>query len=208
MNTIRYYLKIIILISFIVSTNGCMRSKTSSREDYGNTKVIETYKSFFTTEPFKFFSTKLYNQKNFLGVINPSALYAEGYSGLYFKQTLNEPSFKSMVTDFTNKSIFISHALDSINYFMPNYKETSPQGKFPIPNLNDHVYTIKDSLDMKNSKILILNNNKGQFFNKKGKEEVNMFADIDSTFVIGKGYSNGAIIDFNKKTIIYWVIIW
>ena len=198
------YLKFtaVLIIGFLFTY--CNKQKNYS-QDY--TSNIKSYKNYFFSEPFEVYPEKLYNPNFFAGVINPSALYAEGYSGLYFKSH-NSYDFKSIKTSLEGKSIFTGNALDSIHYFVPNFKEINPKGKYPIPNLNDPIYTIKDSLNMANSKILVFKNKEGQFFNKKGEEKVRKFAKLDSTFVVGKGYSNGAIIDYSSKKIIYWVMIW
>ena len=202
----RYNLKIsfsvAILILFISS---CAKKKVNT--DFG--EDIQNYMSYFSSKPFSFYSPEYYDEKHFAGIINPSALYAKGYSTMYFKnKVINKGSFDSITSNLEAQSLFKGSALDTSNFFIPNFKLENPEGKYPILSLNNPLYTIKDSLDMAKSSILIFKNESGQFFNEIGEAKVRKYADIDDSFIIGKGYSNGAIIDYSSKEIIYWVLIW
>ena len=173
----------------------------------GFEKHINNFKLFILEKPFDVFSS-LPIEGSFLRVINPSALYYKGYCGLFLKEEPQAEEFLSIVQSLENLSIFRSDFLDTLSFFVPNFKESSPEKRFPIPGLDDPVYSFRDSLDAQNTVILGFKRGNGNFFNEKGIEKVREFAKPEDHDKIGNGYANGAFIDHSSKVIIYWVIIW
>lgn len=190
------------VISFFIFSTGC---EINIRQ--GFEKHIKHFKLFILEEPFDVFSS-LPSEGSFLGVINPSALYAEGYCGLFLKDEPQDEEFLSIVHSLENLSIFRSVFQDTLSFFVPNFKESSPDDRFPIPGLDDPVYSFRDSLDANNSVIIGFKRGNGNFFNEKGIEKVQEFAKPEDHDKIGNGYANGAFIDYSNEVIIYWVIIW
>ncbi|MBW6491643.1 MAG: hypothetical protein K0B15_10685 [Lentimicrobium sp.] len=179
--------------------------ETGVKQDFE--KHIKHFKLFILEEPFDVFSS-LPSNGNFLRVINPSALYYKGYCGLFFKDEPQDEEFLSVLSSLENLSIFKSDFQDTLSFFVPNFKESSPEERFPIPGLDDPVYSFRDSLDAQNTVILGFRRGMGNFFNDKGIEKVKEFAKPEDQDNFGNGYANGAFIDHSSKLIIYWVIIW
>jgi len=132
----------------------------------GFEKHIKHFKLFIHEEPFDVFSS-LPSEGSFLRVINPSALYAKGYCGLFFKDEPQDEEFLSVLSRFENLSIFRSDFQDTLSFFVPNFKESSPEERFPIPGLDDPVYSFRDSLDAQNTVILGFKRGNGNFLMKK-----------------------------------------
>lgn len=198
----KYCFKTIILL--VLLNTSCMWEVVNINHE----KEIKKFESHFLPELFQSFSSDIYKEENFLRLINPIALYALGYCGIFFKHSSKEEEFDSIILELEKQSIFKCKIEDTLFYSVPNFKETFPENKFPTPDLNDWVYTIRDSIDVKNSIIFGLKNKQGEYFNQKGIEQIKkLVKDIDVTS-IGKGYSNGAIVDYSDKEIIYWIIIW
>jgi hypothetical protein len=63
-------------------------------------------------------------------------------------------------------------------------------------------------IDNENTDVFIFNYDEGDFFSEKGKKEIKEWTNIKDDNFQGKGYSNGALVDYNNKYIIYWTIIW
>lgn len=189
-------------ISIFIFSTGCEINIWQGFE-----KHIKEFKLFILEEPFDFFSS-LPSEGNFLRVINPSAIYYKGYCGLFLKDEPQDDEFLSIVHSLENLSILRSDFQDTLSFFVPNFKESAPEERFPIPGLDDPVYSFRDSLDAQNTVILGFKRGNGNFFNEKGIEKVREFAKPEDHDKIGNGYANGAFIDYSSKVIIYWVIIW
>lgn len=194
-------LKIFALLIIIIST-ACNRNKGLEIE-----RQAREFKSFISEEPLGLFSS-MNSTGSVFSVTNPSALYALGYCGLYFKHSLEPNEFLSIASKLENHSVFKASLHDTLDYFVPDFKVQSPENRFPTPRLDDPVYNIRDSVDVENSVILGLQQEIGNFFTEKGIFNAKKFAKPQDHDKIGNGFSNGAIIDYSSKEIIYWVIIW
>lgn len=193
---------IVVVLNFIIIYS-CKKINDNTNESN-----ISKFKNNFISQPFEFFDSEVYKEENFFGVITPSAIYARGYSAIFFKQTLEKIEFDSIKVNLENKSIYIGNFSDYESYFVPNYKTINNSNSIPIPDIDNPVFSFKKNIDIDNSKIIIFKNKKGQYFNDTGIRAVKKLADIDESFILGKGYSNGAIVDNTSNIIIYWVMVW
>jgi hypothetical protein len=192
----------IFTLSIVIITSACNRNGGLEIE-----KQAREFKSFISEEPLDLFSS-WDSTGSVFNVTNPSALYALGYCGLYFKRSPEPKEFIAIASKLENLSVFTASLQDTIEYFVPDFKEQSPENRFPTPRLDDPVYNIIDSIDIENSIILGLRQERGNFFTEKGINKAKKFAEPQDYDKIGNGYSNGAIIDYSSKKIIYWIIIW
>ena len=194
----------IILFVLFIAITSCKRTL-----DGGNLENdITHFRSCILPKPFEIFPSSIYKKENFAGVINPSALYADGYCVIFFKHNFHKSKFVSVSSELKNKSIFKSVLLDTINCITPNFKEDNNYSKFPVPNFEDTFFSFVDKLKVDDSLILGFRNEKGQYFNQKGIEQIQKTTKLNTLELIGKGYSNGVVIDNSSKTIIYWIMIW
>jgi hypothetical protein len=193
----------ILLIMLIMFTD-CKMSEVEMNFE----EDINNYKSYVSPEPFEYFSSDIYNEENFLMVMNPSGLYAKGYCGIFFKHNYKNHEFDSIVLKLRNESIFESALGDSKNYFVPNFKENRPLEKFPVPFFNDPLFSFKDSIEVEQSRVFGFRNIKGDFFTQKGINDIQDFSKVNKLDSLSQGYSNGVIIDFSSNMIIYWIIVW
>lgn len=192
----------IFTLSIVIITSACNRNGGLEVE-----KQASEFQSYISEDPLDFFSS-WENTGAVFRVTNPSALYALGYCGLYFQSSPETKEFLSITSKLENHTVFRASLQDTLDYFVPNFKFPNPKNKFPVPRLDDPFYNIGDSVDVQNSIILGLQQERGNFFTKKGISEAKKFARPQDHDKIGNGYSNGAIVDYSSKKIIYWIIVW
>lgn len=196
-NLPKYFTLLVFVFSSACNRNEGLEIERQARE----------FKKFVSEKPFDFFSS-FNNTGSVFMVTNPSALYALGYCGLYFQNTPELNKFLSITSKLESNSIFMADFQDTLYYFVPDFKVQSPKNRFPIPKLDDPFFNIIDNVDTENSAILCFKQERGNFFTEKGIYEAKKFAKPQDYDKIGNGYSNGAIIDYSSKKIIYWVIVW
>lgn len=195
----------ILYLLLIVTVISCRRTTN----EIETKKMINEFKGYFVHEPFEFFDSLIYQQKNNSVVNYPVSIYANGYCGMFFKKTLTEDKFNSTVLQLENNSIFKSSVQDTIKYFVPQFRENNNYRKFPVPNVKNSLFFFFDKeLNMNTCRILGLRYKKGNYFTQECINQVEKFKKENISHLIGKGYSNGATIDYDSKTIIYWIIIW
>jgi hypothetical protein len=189
--------KILVIFFFII---GCSRSQSTidSNED------VSKFKSFFKSEALSLLSSTYNKDLVFLEVVNPSALMVEGYSMLLLEQKPKD--FNLVVSDLKNDNIFNSNIKDTFQFTIPHFKNAIPETKFPIPNLDNPIF--RNRIDSSKVDIFGLKQGAGCFFNKRGLEEAAFFTQILSIKPLGRGFSNGAIVDYSSRTIIFWIIVW
>ena len=195
----KYFISIYLIITII----GCQNHEY--KINFGEN--LDKFKEYFYPKLNENFSE--YSSENLFVVFYPVGLYVDGYCGVFFKYSYDKVEFDSIALKLENASIFKSKIQDTSKYYIPNYKIDGPVDKFPIPNLNHSVKPLVDSLSTTHRNYLyILKKEKGRFFNKKGIDEINKFFKSDYKEAIGKGFSKGAIVDYDNREIVYWVIIW
>jgi hypothetical protein len=113
-----------------------------------------------------------------------------------------------IVSELEDDNIFKCELKDSTLYSIPNFKEKFSEEKFSIPNIDDSFYSIRDNIDVLNSIIYGLKMEKSIFLNQKGIEKSKKYLGLVDSAEIGRGYSNGVIVDNTSRFIIYWVMIW
>ena len=194
-------LRFFVLLVFIISS-ACNRNEGLEIE-----RQAREFKKFVSEEPLDLLSS--FNVKwSVFKVTNPSALYALGYCGLYYQSSPEANEFLSISSELENHATNKASLKDTLCYFVPDFTLKSPKNKFPIPRLDDPAFNIIDNVDIENSVILGFQQERGNFFTEKGVYEAKKFAKPQNHDKIGNGYSNGAIIDYSSKKIIYWIIIW
>jgi len=198
-NMPKYFTLLVLIISFSCNRNGGLEVEKQARE----------FKKFVLEEPFShLLSLELNSKWSVFRVTNPSALYALGYCGLYFQSSPDKQEFVLNASALEDNSTYRANFQNAKDFFVPNFKMQCPINRFPIPKLDDPFFNIKDNIDIENSVIIGFRQERGNFFTEKGISEAKKFAEPQDYDKIGNGYSNGAIIDYSSKKIIYWIIIW
>lgn len=196
---LKYFILLVFIIFSSCNRNAGLEIDRQARE----------FKKLISEEPFSHLSSFNFNNKwSVFRVTNPSALYALGYCGLYLQSSPDKQEFISIASKLEDNSAISVNFQNEKDFFVPNFKIQSPINRFPIPKLDDPIFNIKDNIDIENTVILGLRHEKGNFFTEKGISEAKKFAEPQDHNKIGNGYSNGAIIDYSSKKIIYWIIIW
>ncbi len=168
---------------------------------------IQNFQSFILEEVVDTSFRNTYKDENFFMVLNPSGLYAKGYCGIFFKKSYDIIEFNQISSKLKQNSIFDNTLKDIDNVYVPNFKNETSFEKFPIPSFDDALLGLRKELNEDSSEILILNKKRGQYFTQKGIEEVKKFTK-NNVNKIGTGYSNGLVIDYQSRKIIYWTIVW
>jgi hypothetical protein len=198
-NMPKYFTLLVLIISFSCNRNGGIEVEKQARE----------FKKFVLEEPFShLLSIDLNSNWSVFRVTNPSALYALGYCGLYFQSSPDKQEFVLIASTLEDNSTYRVNFQSAKDFFVPNFKMQCPINRFPIPKLDDPFFNIKDNIDIENSVIIGFGQERGNFFTEKGISEAKKFAKPQDHDKIGNGYSNGAIVDYSSKKIIYWIIIW
>jgi len=198
-NMLKYFTLLVLIISFSCNRNGGLEVERQARG----------FKKFVLEEPFSHLLSLDFNSKwSGFRVTNPSALYALGYCGLYFQSSPDKQEFVLIASTLEDNSTYRVNFHNAKDFFVPNFKIQCPINRFPIPKLDDPFFNIKDNIDIENSVILGLRQERGNFFTEKGISEAKKFAEPQDYDKIGNGYSNGAIVDYSSKKIIYWIIVW
>lgn len=196
-NMLKYFTLLVFIFLSACNRNGGLEVERQARE----------FKRFVSEEPFSHLSS-FNNTWSVVRVTNPSALYALGYCGLYFQSSLDKQEFVLIASTLEDNSTYRVNFQNAMDFFVPNFKMQWPINRFPIPKLDDPFFSIKNNIDIENSVILGLRQERGNFFTEKGINKAKKFARPQDHDKIGTGYSNGAIVDYSSKKIIYWIIIW
>ena len=168
---------------------------------------IQNFKGFFEKAPFESISSK-YNNKYMTRIIYPSGIDSNGYCGVIYTYESKKADFDSVVSQIKSKSVFNSELTKQRNFYVPSYKESNEKDKYPIPKLDDSFQNLLDKINPKKSEVYIFKSINGNFFNSKGVQKIIKWGKPRSETFKGKGFSNGAIIDYSNNYIIYWTIIW
>lgn len=182
---------------------GCQNSKMKK----DSSENLNEFKSNFFPEISK--NILEYSDQNDITVIFPYALFSDGYSGIFFEYCYNITDFNTIVVGLEKSKKIKSVVQDSTIFYVPNFKIDDKENKYPIPNFKQEMLYLDDRANSKHKNIIyILKKEKGRYFNKKGIAEVKEYVKLKKNEVIGKGFCKGALVDFDKRKIIYWVIIW
>lgn len=172
-------------------------------------KQILQFKESVRDDPFEFLDQNNYDAMSVQMINYPSGIHIDGLCGIVFKQKLDKDKFQSVTQSLKEKSVFKSKFLDPENYYTPNLRVELNNSKFPVPNFDDNWFSIKENVSLGSSIILGFKHEKGNFFTKPFLQKISFEAEYTSIKdLVGKGYSNGAVIDFQMNTIYHWVIIW
>jgi len=172
-------------------------------------KQISQFKESVKDEPFEFLADKNYSPMSVQMIDYPIGIHLNGLCGIVFKQILEQDKFEYITIKLKEKSVFKSDFLRPENYYTPDLRVELNNNKFPAPNFDDSWFSIKENVSLENSLILGFRHEKGNFFTNPFLQKISNEAEYSSIKdKVGKGYSNGAVIDYQNRTIYYWIIIW
>lgn len=202
----RKFMYIVICLSLVISLIKCKNSNKGDSRIKDYEAKIKNLKKSFEKEPFESISST-YNINYLPDITYPSGIAIEGYCGLIFNYKPDKQEFDSVSSLIKTKSKYEYHLTESQKFYVPSYEKRNKENKLPILNIYNPEIPLQVRLDKENSNIFIINYEAGNFFSKKGVDEVNEWTNIGEDFE-GSGYSNGAIVDYTNNYIIFWTIIW
>jgi hypothetical protein len=143
---------------------------------------------------------------SYLQIINyPSGYSSLGYSGIFLVYKYDIPQYQKKIERLEKNSRIKYYYKDSCNILIPNNENSNRKcemERIPIPNISDETIGIDSLISKNNSLFYIFDSGNGFFM--KNKENYPKW----NQYVVKNGFSCGAVSNYEKKTIIYWMIIW
>ena len=199
-------INLIVILVLVLLTISCKKYDNDLINPNYEEKVKE-FKDYFFEEPFESIFSN-YDEKYMTRIIYPSGISSNGYCGLIFTYETKKSNFDSVYSLIKSKSFFRSKLENHQKFYVPDYRKTNLSKKYPIINLNDSFQNFNKIINKKESEVFIFKKDTGNFFKNKGIKKIEKWTKLENNNFEGKGFSNGAIIDYSNYFIIYWTIIW
>ena len=180
-----------------------------------NRKIIDwdnqilQFKESVKDEPFEFLTDYEDYSMSVLLINYPDGVHLDGLCGIIFQQKLEKDEFELVSKKLDDNSILKSDFLNSDDYYTPDLKIKMTNSQFPVPNFDDSWFSIREKVSLGDSRIFGLKHKDGNFFSKSFLNKISNDSDYTKIIdKIGNGYSNGAVLDCQSRTVYYWIIIW
>ncbi len=198
-----------LMIIFLLSAfTACDFNRNTYRTEVDEEELLEDFKTYFTEEPLN--SIASVRKDNYLlGITNPSGIsLAGGYCRLFYVYKANDENIESTYKEIKKNSKVNFFLTDTSKYYVPSFKKPNNENKIPIIGIADFKDNYYETLINDGTEVYVFNYESGNYFTEKGIKNFFYSRQSDEDTFEGKGYSNGAIINYQSKDILYFTIIW